>query len=510
MKKSIIRLVAALAFVCASCFVAAAAGCAQNDNLPFMGSVARVNSVSVVYVSSEGFNDGVWDEEAVLESPKFETGETYYMFMDLAYAAIGDNLGKETLVVGLEISPAAVVESTLFNADSGVTDEAVVNDRLRVTVEYKIPEKAGEENKRRIIMRLKPKKVDYALFSYGFCENDGDPFDSAVRERLTLTYGANAYTEGLKYVMNGDGYHVAGIGSANTRIVKVPQKYEGKPVTGVAESAFKSNLSIVEVILPEGIESVGINAFNGCKGLENIVLPDTVASIGESAFQGCICIENITLKGVLDLGRYAFADCSALTSVAVGYGAKVINTGAFKNCSGLVSVDLPLSLNSVSDYAFSGCSSLKEIEIPSSVKTLGDYAFKGCSSLAKITLSDRLTVINVGVFSGCKAVTSITIPASVTAISEQAFSDCSALSSLGIEHGVNTIGGKAFENCTALESVTIPKSVYTINKDAFAGSGLKTANFLQKNGWRGSNGLVDVSDVGKAAEILVRGEAINR
>lgn len=512
MKRLIKGAVAALGCTVVGC-LCAAVGCAPEDaELPFKGETAEVKSASVVYVDGDGFDDGSWSGESVLTDARFETGETYYMVLDFTYGAVADNDGARSLSVGLEISPSAVVEATLFSADSGITDESVINDRLRVTADYKVPEKAGEEKQQRIILRFKPKRVDYALFSYGFAENGGDPFIDSVRERLYLTYGEGAYTEGLSFRASSDGkgYAVSGIGSADTRIIKVPKNNNGKPVTEVEANAFQNNLQIAEVILPDGMLTIGVGAFRGCKGLESITIPSTVTAISESAFQGCICLENITLEGVQSIGRYAFADCSALTSVAVNYGSQTISVGAFKGCSGLASVELPLSLNSISEFAFEGCTSLREIVIPSSVKTVGESAFNGCTLLGRVTLSDRITSISKNTFTGCQSLTVISIPASVTEICASAFSECASLSTVEISHGVNTIGASAFYKCENLTAITIPKSVYLIADSAFMGSGLKSADFLQKNGWKNSSGSVDVSDVSAAARVLRDGLSLYR
>ena len=52
-------------------------------------------------------------------------------------------------------------------------------------------------------------------------------------------------------------------------------------------------------------------------------------------------------------------------------------------------------VSGIERYAFSDCSSLTSINIPSSVTSIGDWAFNGCSSLTSIIIPIRLQVLNM-------------------------------------------------------------------------------------------------------------------
>ncbi len=41
---------------------------------------------------------------------------------------------------------------------------------------------------------------------------------------------------------------------------------------------------VTEVVIPEGVTSIGAEAFEACGNLTNVTIPDGVASIGDSAF----------------------------------------------------------------------------------------------------------------------------------------------------------------------------------------------------------------------------------
>ena len=111
---------------------------------------------------------------------------------------------------------------------------------------------------------------------------------------------------------------------------------------------------------------------NGGYGSEKPVISEYTA--------GTITIPS-TLGGypVKYVGRAAFWDCKAISSVIIPEGVLGIRAGAFQGCTALSSVKLPTSLTSIEKYAFYHCLSLKKVVIPEGVATLYEYAFSGCA-----------------------------------------------------------------------------------------------------------------------------------
>ena len=184
-------------------------------------------------------------------------------------------------------------------------------------------------------------------------------------------------------------------------------------------------------------------------------------------------------NGVTSIGEYAFKDRSGLTSVTIPDSVTRIEEGAFEGCSGLTSVTIPDSVTEICDLAFRNCSGLTSVTIPDSVTSFFmDNPFDYCSGLTSIEVdagnptyrSKNNCVIKKATNTlvlGCK--TSV-IPSdgSVTSIGAFAFAGCSGLTSMTIPAGVTCIGESAFWGCSGLTSVTIPDSVTRIGDDAFA------------------------------------------
>ena len=82
-----------------------------------------------------------------------------------------------------------------------------------------------------------------------------------------------------------------------------------------------------------------------------------------------------------EIGEYAFAYCSGLTSLNLPAGITSIGEYAFSRCSGLTSLTLPAGITSIGEFAFSYCSGLTSIYVyAEKVPRIGRYAFEGCAS----------------------------------------------------------------------------------------------------------------------------------
>ena len=128
--------------------------------------------------------------------------------------------------------------------------------------------------------------------------------------------------------------------------------------------------------------------------------------------------------GVTTIGDWAFSYCRALTSITIPNSVTTIGDYAFESCSSLTSITIPNSVTTIGDNAFESCSSLTSITIPNSVTTIGDYAFSYCRALTSVIISNSVTTIGERTFANCYSLTSVTIPSSVTRIEDGAFSDC--------------------------------------------------------------------------------------
>ena len=238
---------------------------------------------------------------------------------------------------------------------------------------------------------------------------------------------------------------------------------------------------VTDLVIPDGVTSIGKYAFYGCSSLASVIIPDSVTFIGNYAFRDCGNVETLVIgDGLTSLDDLPIT--SALKSITIGNGVTSIDSYAFNGCSSLESVTIPDSVTSIGGYAFEGCNnliyneydnglylenadnpylvlvkakdtSITSCEINSKTKIILSNAFNGCENIETLIIGDGITSLdNLPITSALK---SLAIPNGVTEIKENRFKDCINLSSITIPASVTSIGKDAFSNCDNLANVYI-------------------------------------------------------
>lgn len=216
-----------------------------------------------------------------------------------------------------------------------------------------------------------------------------------------------------------------------------------------------------ELVIPEGVESIGANVFKECDLIENVVFPDTLTMIGQRAF----------------------AKCRKLKSIVVPDSVKSIANYAFFQCDNLVSIKLPEYMDKLGDSAFSGCSHLQEVSYPKKVAETGKYIFFNCDGLAD---ENGFVVVNGVLYTYCGNAETITVPGTVQKIEDKAFeSKIVEMTCMGemrqertvqriiLPSRVNYIGEFTFAGCVVEDIVS-----YGIPVSDFSTPGLKLKAFI--------------------------------
>ena len=209
--------------------------------------------------------------------------------------------------------------------------------------------------------------------------------------------------------------------------------YSSNPLYYAKHIYKDKDTEITDLVIPEGVTSVGDNAFYHVEGIKSVTFPENVVSIGSAAFYST-GLETVTIpKGVTEIGGAAFERCGNLKTVTIPEGVTKIGSSAF---------------------AYSG---LTELTLPSTIREMSQ-SFYGCENLAKLNLTDGITTLGSSFYS-CPALKEVHIPGSVKSIGYSDFSRCTNLETVTIGEGTEEI---QFQDCEKLSSITIPSTAKSV------------------------------------------------
>lgn len=271
-------------------------------------------------------------------------------------------------------------------------------------------------------------------------------FNESLSVQFTIVLPKEIQKPTYEYaILPDETIEIIGYNGSESKVV-IPDKIDGKKVTGIGDYAFESCTNLTSITIPDSVTNIGEYAFQSCSNLTSVTIPDSVTNIGQRAFLFCKSLKYITIpESVQDIGEYAFYGCKSLEKINAAAGnenyvsvngilfskdkTKIVCYPANKNDT---SYSIPSSVKVVGSGAFRDCSHLKSITIPNSVTTMEHHAFSNCTSLTSISIPDGIKTIEMGTFDYCKSLTSVRIPDSVTEIGHSAFYCCDNLKSITI------------------------------------------------------------------------------
>ena len=156
----------------------------------------------------------------------------------------------------------------------------------------------------------------------------------------TGSWGKNSGTN-VTYTLtdtNGDGTHDKLIFTGSGEMMNI-FTYHNTPWGPTNNGGNGSYRNITEVVVGEGITSLGQNACCCFSSLTKVTLPSTLTTICQEAFPSCKKLSAIALPSNLTtIGDYAFYDCPALENVTIPAKVTSIGKNAFEDCTLLSTV----------------------------------------------------------------------------------------------------------------------------------------------------------------------------
>lgn len=243
--------------------------------------------------------------------------------------------------------------------------------------------------------------------------------------------------------------------------VIIPETFNGRRVTAIADYAFQNAPNLKTVILPDTIRTIGYFAFAECKKLTSINIPYMVTELNSSF--GFDLLPNLAYEE--DDKAYYLGDehspysvmvkakDSGVTEFEVEYSVRIIYARAFYGCTALTDITIYENVRLIGEQAFSGCGALKNVTLPYGVSTLGKGVFKDCISLETIDIPDTVRSIGEQAFGGCIALCAVKLPCYLSRIEQLTFEGCVSLTDIYIPERIAYIGNAAFLSCDSLINV---------------------------------------------------------
>ncbi len=279
-------------------------------------------------------------------------------------------------------------------------------------------------------------------------------------------------------------------------------------VSRIQAWAFEADPYLEDVILPETIDTIGLQAFSDLPNLKHLDLPNSVSYIGQNCFAesglegefvmpaGVQIIESATFRNTL-INKLTFAEGSRLDSIGdqaiffmfeleeleLPTGLRAIAYAGISSCPWLRKANLPEGLVKMDPMVFTGCP-IEELTIPSTLVEIGPGFLStghqmmdgdGSSPLRHISVAEGnpiydsredcnaviITATNT-LYMG-KAISKL--PSSLEVIAANSYSD-PCMKTLTLPAGIKKIKSYAFADAFMQRGATFSKIVSSIEEPA--------------------------------------------
>ena len=329
------------------------------------------------------------------------------------------------------------------------------------------------------------------IYSYS---NVTGEFSIAMTGNITMTaVGSNtppvSSTYGYKVNEDASGYILSEFNDNSMTSVTVPSEYKGRPVTGLANTAFSGNTKITNLVIPESIKTIEEGSLRGCSSLVNLTIPFIGRNIndnypfgiifGKEEYEGSNAVEQHYHKKPNDTywsGNYFYIPTSLKSLTILGgylneralmnikLNSLTLEKGIIDTQKDFFGAAVQTEISTINYNALIPDSSFTNIDYwleyaNNSVLNIGDSIIKvpfGLANKSKITsvsIGKNVKHIRGYVFADCPNLETIAIPNNVEKLENHVFAESKKLKSVVIGTGIKEIGMRCFTGCSSLFTI---------------------------------------------------------
>ena len=415
-----------------------------------------------------------------------ENGGTVQLFSDITGATKPYVINKGTVEAPVTLDLNGHTITGDMNIESGstliLTDSSNGNGHIKGAVTVPLNELQDR-------LANWSNKVD-TIKSTGYCGESNVNDGKDITWTLTKTDG-NKIGDNfpLKLTISGTGAMSDFYGSATnypwdiTRS-NITEVVMSDGITTIGAAAFQGCSNLASIKISSDVESIRADAFNRCKSLTDITIPAKVASIGDQAFVYCETLKTIhikrstapTLEGNFYGRLYNFDGCNAIQYILTPSAEAMNNYASAKGWSAYA--DKLGAEGYCGDKNENGGKNVKWSLMPTGKKTqynellyalnidvnpdvenqtnfnMGNADYRNQTNNPWLNMGDFISELNIG--------------EGVTSIAEQAFNSLIIISSVVIPRSIEKIAGSAFgddsHTCSNLEWVYMKRYDPTAEK----------------------------------------------
>lgn len=321
----------------------------------------------------------------------------------------GSKTAKRSLLLFLTMSLPLLVKAYDFNVDgiyytiTSTTDHTVevASGDVNYSGNIVIPDHVTYNGVKFLVNGIQKGKCVGSYGGYTSLKFEGGAFTSSNISSVTIP-------ETITEIRDGVFAHCW-----NLQTISFPSSLT--KITG--RGAFYGTASLTELILPNSLTEVGMEAFWG-SGIKSLTIGSNIQKMDYCSFRDCSKLTTINIPSIAAWCQITFVNGNVTTHPLEF--AKVLTLNGEK----VTDIVIDSSINKIGDYAFYGYEELKSVRFEKGITSIGDYSFQGCTGIEILEFPDGLASIGHNSFEGCTSIKRIKFSGTISRIDYSAFANC--------------------------------------------------------------------------------------